>query len=64
MMMMIIIYLDFCKKICEDLETLISEKPAHNSNINLQVECAPLCSPDWPCLVGLCLGIAKEKEKK
>ena len=23
--------------------TLISRKPAHNSNINLQVECAPLC---------------------
>ena len=42
------------------METLISEKPAHNSNINLQVECAPLCSPDWPCLVGLGLGVAKE----
>ena len=27
MMMMIIIYLDFYKKICEDLETLISENP-------------------------------------
>ena len=39
-------------------------KPAHISSINLQVECAPLCSLDWPCLVGLCLGIAKEKGRK
>ena len=44
--------------------TLISRKPAHNSNINLQAECAPLCSPDWPCLVGLCLGIAKDKKEE
>ena len=62
--MMIIIYLDFYIKIREDLETLISEKPAHNSNINLQVECAPLRCPDWSCLVGLCLGKAKEKGRK
>ena len=45
------------------METLISEKPAHNSNINLLVERAPLCSPDWPCLVGLDLEVTKEKEE-
>ena len=43
--------------------TLISRKHAHNSNINSQVECAPLSSPDWPGLVGLGLEVAKENEE-
>ena len=33
--------------------------------INSQVECAPLFGLDWPYLVGLGLGVAKEiKEEK
>ena len=32
--------------------------------INSLVECAPLSCLDWPCLVGLGLGVAKEKKKR
>ena len=31
--------------------------------INSLVECAPLSCLDWPCLVGLGLGVAKEKKE-
>ena len=31
--------------------------------INSQVECTPLSCLDWPCLIGLGLGVAKEKKE-
>ena len=62
MMMMIIMYLDFYKNMW-GFRNFNIRKPAHISNINLQVECAPLRSPDWPCLVGLGLEVAKENEE-
>ena len=42
--------------------TLISRKPAHNSNINLQVECAPLrkCARPRPAV---CTGGAAKTRK-
>ena len=32
--------------------------------IDSQVECAPLLGPDWLCLVGRGLGVAKENKMK
>ena len=32
--------------------------------INSQVEYAPLLGPDWPCLVGRGLGVARENKMK
>ena len=32
--------------------------------INSQVECAPLLGPDWPCLAGRGLGVARENKMK
>ena len=32
--------------------------------INSQVECAPLLGPDWPCLAGRGLGVARENKNE